>query len=371
MDIVSSHWFPTAVELSDEIQRLVNTRFDIGEETFEEIFCAGSWWVIPFARTFEGKPIGLRLTPKLKPADSPVLVANESNALTVSTRPATYLPARVFRTMTTPGRWKTVAELKDAGWKELGKLHHALGGTDEGLEALRKLAADEKARDAQLDAKLAVNIRATLDGLDRLDPYPEAKTARAYCRSARFEKKAPFPLPEAGVWDSWVATLAFVLHRDEENREGELTASWAVVRQPPGLDSEMERPEPVATLGGGWSEENGIAVAKTIIRRKTPPQEWKSDLLWPAIEALAKSAKKYDGAAHAAAAAALEKAGQPEAAYTALIAASFWSYNASGTRSKVRGDLLDQALQLAKRSGWSHFVDAFNALIKEREHVNA
>jgi hypothetical protein len=30
---------------------------------------------------------------------------------------------------------------------------------------------------------------------------------------------------------------------------------------------------------------------------------------------------------------------------------------------------LDDALALAKRSGWSHFVDAFNALIKEREEL--
>lgn len=46
--------------------------------------------------------------------------------------------------------------------------------------------------------------------------------------------------------------------------------------------------------GDGWLE-----AAKIVIRRQADvPPDWKKDPLWPALEALVKAGRKYDGSAH-------------------------------------------------------------------------
>ena len=98
--------------------------------------------------------------------------------------------------------------------------------------------------------------------------------------------------------------------------------------------------------------ETALEAAKTCVRQKAHT----GDPLWPALEAQAKAGKKYDGAAHMTAAAALEKKGAPERAFSALATASYWAARAG--KSWKPG--WEAAKKLASRAGWSAAVTALD-----------
>jgi hypothetical protein len=351
------------VDLSDEIQRALDFRFDVPPEAWSNVFTCGTWWVIPFGTTWTAASIGVRLVPGRAPAEFPVIIAAEDLAATVATRPASYVPVAALLGMNRRESWDRIAKLSDAGWNELSRLHTALGGDDAGILALRYVAGDRELRDGIVnDADYDLRVRCMLASLDRLDPAADAIAARQFCRQARATDTATLSTPAAGDWNAWTTAMAFLANRQRRAEGAALQAAWAMMHHPPQLDTQMLEPMPILSPDSRFSADHAIAAARTLIRGAEAA--WRSDPLWRAVESLASAGDRYDGAAHLLAADALEKAGRSEHALTALIAASFWSYTASG--EATRGDILDAALALARRAGWSACVRALEQMLRER-----
>jgi hypothetical protein len=187
--------------------------------------------------------------------------------------------------------------------------------------------------------------------------------------AAALERIAPTPVPEAGCWNSALATLALFVHQHdpdgEPHRDEELWASWRVARQLPGLDSSRAGTGILCDLSAHSAVPLNVSAAKVVAKRKD--QAWAADPRLPAIEQLATS-KDYDGAAHLTAAAALEAAGDPAAAFTALLASVYWEVQANG--GAQRGSL-DAARKLARRACWGEIADSLDEMWDSYHQVEA
>jgi hypothetical protein len=365
MDLASPYlqFDPTTYELEPSVQQLLDFRLDILDETSHAALQGGLWWLYPLGRSFSSRLIGLRLCPGVPLAVSPVVIADGAEAVTLCSRPASLVPTLFFHLlMTGDSGWGEAAALSDADWQPVVALHRTLGGTDD-LQRVRTLVADR-----DLARALAVGagdyprwVRAIAETRSRLDGAPHSAAYWRYAAEVAIAKSAAALPPEAGCWNSALAALVFWASshdRAEARRHLEREAAWRLTHLPPALDTSRDGTGPLTEASSRHSTELGVAAAKVVVKSADPA--WVGDPLLPAISALANT-PSYDGAQHAAAAAALERAGHHAAAFTALTAAAYWSFHATGA---AKAETLDDAIRVTGQTG---SPDVTAALVQLRD----
>jgi hypothetical protein len=368
MMFVSPHLkFDPTRSLTGETEPLCGMRAEIPPEVNRATLRAGQWWVYPLARGADNILFGLRLTPGVAMKDSAVVVADRAQAATIASSPAYLVPTRLHGTLRRGGeKWDELASLPPRKWKALVALHHTLGGDDD-LDEVRKLVRDKAVKKLYETGDYRALVTTQCEWQQRLDRAPETAAYARYLVRAVTEKVAPTPTPDAGCWNAALATLALWMSQhdpdEQPHRDAELWSAWRVVHQLPGLDSSRGTGTEV-----GWTPgpavELQISAAKVVTKRKD--KAWASDLLLPAVEKLAAS-KKYDGAAHLAAATALDKARDPAGAFTALMAAAYWRVQARG---EADVEVLGTARKLARKAKWE-IADALDEIFETQEQLEA
>jgi hypothetical protein len=372
MMFVSPHLkFDPTNSLSPELEALCNMRAEIPAEVNLHAFAAGQFWVYPLGRNADTTLVGLQLSPGKALADSAVVEFDGAISATLASSPAYLVPIRLHDRMLTGGRdWDQIAKLPAKTWKALVTLHETLGGEDE-LEHIRKLTSDKAVKAAYEKGRADFRglVTAWFESQQRLDRAPETSVYARYMIKAVLDRLAPVPTPEAGCWNGALASMALFVSQndpdDEPHREEELWASWRTSHCLPGLDTGRSGKGSSASLDLETSANINHGAAKVVTKRKLPA--WEADPLLPAIEKLAKS-KKYDGSAHHAAAAALEKAKDYSGAFIALASCSYWQVVANGTAKR---DTLDQARKLAHKAKWTEVADSLDEMFDTRKEVEA
>ena len=371
MMFVSPHLgFDPTEDLSPEVEVLCNLQAEIPPEVNLFTFAAGQHWVAPLGRSGGNVLVGLRLVPGRALAQCPVVEVEGAQAVTIASSPAHLVPVRLHERLRQGGAaWDELAALDDERWAALVALHHKLGGQGQ-LEAVRALLSDAGLRqlyDGGGDRKAQATARAEV--LQRLDPSPETAAYARYLARAGVDRVAPTPVPEAGGWTDSLCTLALYASQhdpeDEPHRDDESWAAWRVAQQLPGLDTARVGLGLVPGLRRDAGAALALGAAKVVVKRARP--EWQAGPLWPAIERLAHE-PDYDGLAHLEAAAALERAGEAAAAFTALAASSYWEVVARGEATR---DALAPACALARRAGWTELADSLEELQTLRQDVLA
>jgi hypothetical protein len=359
---------PASVEpLSREVERLCPLVLET-ESTAREQQLFGTWWMLPFARSWGGDLVGLRLLPGVPRAECPVVRAMGPGAVTVASRPACLVPTMVFAKMLEGTYdWLLASELLDGEWEELAGLHAALGGSD-GLSALRAVVLDESLREACANPESESWNDAATEGFVRLDPSPETAIYRRYLQRAVATGEAPAPPPSAGCWNAALASLSFLVNRagsrDPAGRANELRAAWAVINQPSGIDTSWrERPSHACLLDPAAGARLVYSAARRLAERPAEiPMTWKYDPLWAVARALvdAGSPSRYDGTAHLQAAALLDdEVGDRERAFAALMSVGFWNYLAlDRSLSPPR----EAARWMAERYGWKDLLESLSSM---------
>ncbi len=371
MMFVSPHLdFDPTKKLPPMVEPLCNLRMEIPADVNLHTFAAGQLWTYPLARSGNTGLVGLCLTPKTALADSAVVEVDGAQGITLASRPAYLVPVRLWERMRPGGpAWEEVAKLPAKTWKELAAFHHSLGGTDD-LDAVRKLASDKKIKAAYEKGAgdFKGMVTAFFEAQQRVDAAKETAVYAKYMVKAILDKVAPVPPPDAGCWSDALTSVALAVCRhdaEEEPRpDDEAAASWRLLHQLPGLDTDRDK---IIAILPGMKQTSAAkllqSAAKVVVKRAQ--KEWAKDPLWPAIDALAKG-KKYDGAAHFAAAAELEKAKDPAGAFTALAASSYWEVAAKG---EVKRDTLDAARKLARKAKWAQVADSLDEMFETRKEV--
>lgn len=372
MMFVSPHLtFDPTKSLSPGVERLCGMAAEIPPEVNRETFGAGQWWVYPLGRAGGSHLVGLRLTPGTALAKSSVVIARGPLASTIASSPAYLVPIRVHDNMMGGGaRWDEIARLSKAEWKALVELHHTLGGGDD-LDELRKLTTDKAVKKAYEKGSADYDgmVRARAESLTRLDAASETRVYASYLVKAAVERVAPTPTPEAGCWNPALATLALFISQndpdDDPRRDEQLWAAWRVVHHLPGLDTARSGTGIVVSDTISVAVALHISAAKVVTKRKD--KAWTSDPVLAAAEKLA-TAKKYDGAAHLEAAAALDKAGDAAGAFTQMAAATYWRVQARGASDP---EALDAARKLARRARWTEVADSLDELHQTQQELEA
>lgn len=362
MELTSPHWGfdPTTLEIDPKIGALCDFRVDLYDETNLQALQAGLWWVYPLGRTYASHLIGLRLRPGTPLAQSPVVVTSGAEAVTLSSRPAAFVAARIFAQMVGgEPRWSEVAQMPAATRASAIELHHALGGEDD-LQTLRSVATDRVLAASFCDRDEHPGwysrwVGALAEAHTRLDPIPETTAYYRYAAAVAAAHSTATPPPEAGCWNPTLAALAFCASRrdgaHEAARELKLEAAWQMGHHPPALDTSRIGTAMTIEPGSDLSVELGVDAAAVVLNRPRPA--WADSPWLPAIQAA--TAEDYDGTAHIDAAQALAHAGDAAGAFDALTAAAFWSYHASGV---ARPDALDAAILVARQARSHDIADA-------------
>jgi hypothetical protein len=298
-----------------------------------------------------------------------VVEAQGAQLVTVASSPAVLVPMRLHeRMLLGQESWDELSALPDERWRELAVLHQKLGGKG-GLEEVRALLGDAALRERYDGGDRKAKAAARAESLRRLDPSAgTAAYVEALVRAAQSRRLAT-PVPEAGPWTESLCCLALYLAQndpdDEPRRDEESWAAWRVTHQWPGLDSARAGLGLVAGYAVSDGAELGVSAAKVVVKR--PPAALARDPLRGAIDRLAQE-PGYDGGAHLEAAEALERAGDAEGAYRALVASTYWDVVAHG---QMERDTLELALALARRSGWRELAGSLEVLASMRQDVSA
>jgi hypothetical protein len=372
MMFVSPHLkFDPTESLSPDVERLCDLEAEIPPEVNLESFRAGQWWVYPLGRAGGSHLVGLRLTPGRTLASSAVVVAKGAQAMTIASSPAYLVPIRLHDRLRRGGAsWDEIAGLSKAEWKALVELHHTLGGTDD-LTELRKLTTDKAVKAAYEKGAQDYRAMATAraESQQRLDRAPETQVYARYVLAAALDRVAPTPTPEAGCWNEALASLALYMSQNDPDgkphRDDELWAAWRVMHGLPGLDTARSGTGINVDVSVPAAVALDVSAAKVVTKRKDAA--WAADPRLPAIEKLATS-KKYDGAAHLDAAAALEQAKDHAGAFEARIAATYWKVHATGAADR---SALDEARTLARTATWTEVADALDELYEAQEESEA
>lgn len=372
MEFSSPHltFDPRATSLDQEVENLCGMRLDILDELVLEAQHSGSWWVYPLGRSMTFSLIGIRLSPGRSLAQSPVVICEGSEAVTLCSSSAYLVPALLaIRLIAGESRWSQIAALSADGWRRLVTFHRALGGTDD-LDSVRSVAADPALRHAMTESEDHARwIHAVAEIRRRVDEAPETQTWAAYAASVAVDESVSDLPPESGCWSPALDALALVACQNdlsgERRRDLELGAAWRVIHHPPALDTSRTDTGILPPASSTASIELGTAAAKMVTWRRH--EEWAADPLVTAAEQLA-TARPYDGAAHLAAASALERAGHHEAAFTALTAAAYWSFHARG---EATPETLNSAIGVAKNAGSTDVAEALEQMLAAREMLEA
>jgi hypothetical protein len=352
-------------DLPADSEHLYGVSGDIPTDVHIEVVRAGLWWVHPLGRRSPNVIVGLRLTPGVPLARSPVVSGRNATVSTESSSPAYLIPLHLHQYLIGGEEgWDRVASFAASKekWAALLKIHHVLGGQDN-LEHIRKMLADRALRKVYADeSNLRARRRAIGESRQKIEPVSETLAYLQYASKAADTFVAPLPTPDAGCWNAALASLVFYASQNDPDEEPrlleELDSAWRVMHFPPGLDTSRSGTGTALISSSEKSSALVKSAAKIVVKRKQ--KEWVSDPLFPAIEKLAKT-KKYDGAAHVVAAAELERAGRFADAFNALIAAAYWEQNATGVAGK---DRLEAALKLAKKAKWEEIA---GSLEQQRE----
>jgi hypothetical protein len=363
MASLTSNWplDPSSMKMSDAAEVACGLRFGVEEDHYVRLITHGVWWTLPIARTLSDEIVAIRLTPNVAVSDSPVLLVNNHEAVTLASRVAFLIPRMVVAGMM-GGRehWDRARSMQEGEWSELAVLHRQLGGGDARLNGIRSAAEDDALRDAIHDQ--ASHAAALADLLVRADDSASTKTFRAYVQSAVAAFEAPVPLPDVGCWNAALAAVAFVTNRmlkwKGSRVDRQLVAAWALSNQPPGLDAfQGALPAHLAFPYGQSQTGIPLQAAQTLVDNAAAASgSWQRDELWPAIAAIAKTAG-YDGTAHMDAAAKLQTSRQPERAFTAMTAAAYWMFVATG---EPFAQLIEGARVLAAESGWAEITEVLD-----------
>jgi hypothetical protein len=362
MPRLTSQWSfdPDTVKFSEEAELACGLRFDLDPEHHRVILVGcGTWWVLPFARTLSDEIIGVRMVPGTPLAQSPVVMLNQAEAMTIASTPTRLVSNSIYMSMMGGQEfWNRKRGLTSATWDQLAALHRQLGGTDD-LQPIRTVIADDALRDAVLDFGGRL-IEGMTTALARLDSSAQTAAFLKFARRAVETHDAPFPLPDVGCWRAAAAAIAYVSNgvatwqgtRDHWKR----MAAWEVVNQPPGLDTAQGALPSLIAPPHGTSARLLFAAARDLAEAESKlAVDVTRDPLWPAIRAIAAEAADYGGLAHMDASPLLKEAGDPERAFTATIAAAFWRWTLT---QEPFPELLIGAQMLAAQSGWTEIAEA-------------
>ena len=344
------------IDLSPETHALLSIH--AGAAPLEQQRTFGTWWMAPFARTDDQDLIGLRVMPKRRLVECPVVYADGPATVTIASTSRHAVPVMVFAQMAmAPRYWKAAAELLDSEWEELVGAHRCLGGDDD-LTALREVAGDDQLR-SRCQAPGNEGRAAVAEALDRLDPSPARRRVRELLSGEGSEAH----FAQAPAWSAAVVALGFEKKAPLAQR---LHAAWGMFQAPAGLDVCWAGPidpwpRPVATRVA-----KALHAAARLLRGNDVkvPSEWREDPLWSAIEqlALADDPFSFLGVPFLESAAALDEQGHAERALNAATAVQFWSYLADGP---IMDGGLEAAHMLAKRERWSALRTITEAVLAE------
>lgn len=324
------------VGLDESLQILCDLRWDY-QDLQPEARAAGLWWIEPFARTYAGDLVGVRLAPGTSSAPVELVTLGHRNVLTLSSSTKTLVPRLL---VATPGEstWDTLKSLDAEAWRQLGKLHGALGGDAAGLASVRTRAEDgsgkalcagKKAKPHEIRAGIATILKET-------DP---ACSEMVDCILALAQDDTTKSYPTQGsAFDVKVQSLSFAWHLDQGDEE--IARKWAesLIVQPMNLD-------PTSLSGVASLFPNPAVNALKTYQAACALLENHSDL---GKVARATCKRGYDGSAHLELAARFRQEKRPLDAFHALINAAYFEAS--------RSQAFDEALDLAKTSPWKHVV---------------
>jgi hypothetical protein len=326
---------PERVVLSDETSRLCGARFG---RPYRLQQAAGTFALSPIGIVDDLWVIGARLRPGRAVTESAIVCALGPSSVTLAPAPRFLVPGLVLRSVRgNRKRWRRVRELLDVEWRELAALHASLGAEDQ-LERFRALIEDDL-----LGARITAEhrneqVQAVADAWVRLDDSP---TAGHFAEAIRTVLAGGVPNVHRsyGAWRTAVAGMCSAATTSDFAQWW-----WALVSESPGVDA--------AVMPHGAPELVAAAQLQQDAARRLAELDgpWQADLLWPAVDALARAIRPhlYNGLAHVEAARALDEAAQPERAWDALESAAYWAVTAGHTPYQI----MSAARWLAEKNGW-------------------
>lgn len=325
------------LKLDEEHLILCDLRWDL-DHLLADMKKRGLWWIVPLGRTYGRDILGTRLTPLLSPQKAPVefVAVQPRNVVTIASSPAHVVENRLASTPGNLEAWDSIAKMPEAGWKQLGALHDALGGTPSHWAQVRKrLTAMETRREC---ADQATPMSKRREAITKLwsDLDPPSAPFRKYVLDAREDDEAPVPVPQCGPFQVALNSVAFCVRESAgDDDEAAIVADYLFM-YPPNLDA--------WTLGGSPSIFPEVAVEAMRTYRKIAQHVPSTSRLFALAKAVKEAPASYDGKAHLAAASDLASDGEPVMAYVLAIGASYFE--------KAREEAFRFVVDLARRQSW-------------------